>query len=165
MKTIEALLEPITGYLISITRNTKEGWYEMEIGIYKGWVVSDNDSVACEVISESENGKLIRIAPKNDTVVIDDLVNFVMIVIDTNRKIAEKEKEFTNKMSEMKKTLEEQAKKFYEELDALKDNSFKNIGENFAKTLQEEDGGEKKRGRPRKEAGNVQSTEKAENTQ
>ncbi len=163
MKTIEAILEPITGYLISIVRNTQEGWYEMEIGIHKGWVINDNASISCEVINESDNGKLIRIAPKDDSVAIDDLVDFVLIIIDTNRKIAEKEEEFTNKMVEMKKNLEEQAKKFYEELDALKDNSFKNIGENFTKNLQGENAGDKKRGRPKKENGDTLSTEKVEN--
>ena len=63
MKTIEAILEPITGYLFSITRNTLKGWYEMEIGIPKGWVFTDNDEIKCHVVEENANGKLILIAP------------------------------------------------------------------------------------------------------
>jgi hypothetical protein len=151
MKTIEAILEPITGYLFSITRNTLKGWYEMEIGIPKGWVFTDNDEIKCHVIEENINGKLILIAPQNDTVVIDDLVDFVMIIIETNERIAKKEEEFTNKMVEMRNKLEEEAKKFYEELDELKDNSFKKNSENFVKTLQSQKEEKRKVGRPRKE--------------
>ena len=57
MKTIEALLEHITGYLISITRNAMEGWYEMQIGIPKGWVFNENKEIKCEILSEEEAGK------------------------------------------------------------------------------------------------------------
>jgi hypothetical protein len=151
MKTIEAILEPITGYLLSITRNTLKGWYEMEIGIPKGWVFTDNDEIICEVLNENENGKLIKIAPNNDSVSIDDLVDFVIIILDTNEKIAQKEKQFTDKMMEMRDRLEEEAKKFYEELDELKDNSFKKNSENFVKTLQSQKEEKRKVGRPRKD--------------
>jgi len=147
MKAIESALEPITGYLISISRNTVNGWYEMEVGIPKGWVFNENKEIKCEVISEPEGGKIIKISPKNSKTVIDDLVLFVEIIIETNAKIAEKEKEFTNKMEEMKGVLEKEAKKFYEELDELKENSFKNLNANFEKSMRGEDTEEKKRHR------------------
>ena len=135
MGTINSILEPITGYLISITRNTIDGWYEIEIGVPKGWVLDENKEIKCEVINENENGKLIKISPKNNKIIVDDLIAFVQIIIQTNGKIAEKEKEFTVKMQKMKGTLEEEAKKFYEELDELKINSFKNINVKFEKSL------------------------------
>ena len=45
MKIIEEALNPISGCLASIIRNTKEGWYEFEIGIPNNWVFDDNDKI------------------------------------------------------------------------------------------------------------------------
>jgi len=150
MKIIESALEPIIEYFVSITNNTVEGKLEMEIGIPKGWVFNENKEIKCEVLAENEAGKLIKITPKNNKVVIDDLVSFVEIIIETNRKIAEKEKEFTSKMEEMKGVLEKEAKKFYEELDELKENSFKNLNATFEKNLRGEDIKNETRGRKKK---------------
>jgi len=135
MKEIELALEPITGYLISIKYNTLEGWYELEIGLPNTWVFDENNKISCEVLTENEAGKLIKIAPKKTGIIIDDLIAFVKVIIDTNKKIAEKEKQFTDKMQEMKGLLEKEAKKFYEELDDLKEKSFKKVGQNFANSL------------------------------
>lgn len=147
MKTIELALESITGYLISITRNTIEGWYEIEIGLPSTWYYDENDEIGCDVLTENSAGKLIKIYPKNHDIVIDDLISFVEIIIDTNKRIAEKEKQFTDRMQEMKGVLENEAKKFYEELDELKINSIKNLNDNFIKVLHPE--GEKKQRKPR----------------
>ena len=147
MKTIELALQPITGNLVSITRNTVEGWYEIEIGLPSSWYYDENDEIGCEVLSKNDAGKLIKIFPKNQEIVIDDLVAFVEIIIDTNKKIADKEKQFTDRMQEMKGVLEKEAKKFYEELDELKINSIKNLNDNFVKVLHPES--EKKPRKPR----------------
>lgn len=151
MKTIEALLEPITGYLISITRNAIEGWYEMELGIPKGWVFNENKEIKCEVISEVEGGKIIKISPKNTDIVIDDLVTFVVVIMDTNKKIADKEREFTERMTAMKKNLEKEVQEYYEELDKLKENSFKNLNDNFERSLHPEGEKEKRHRRTKAE--------------
>ena len=45
MKTIDIALQPIIDYLISISRNTVKGWYELEVGIPKGWVFDENDEI------------------------------------------------------------------------------------------------------------------------
>ena len=138
MKTIELILDPITGYLISIKRNPMEGWYEMEIGIPKGWVFNENKEIKCEILSEEETGKVIKISPKNVDIVIDDLVAFIVVIIATNKKISDKEKEFTDKMAAMRNTLEKEVKEFYEELDEIKENSFKNLNAEFEKSLHPE---------------------------
>jgi hypothetical protein len=148
MKTIELALEPVTGYLVSITRNPAESGYEIEVGLPSSWYFAENDEIGCEVLSELSNGKIVRIFPKNRDIVIDDLIKFVEIIIDTNNKIAEKEKQFTDRMEEMKGVLEKEAKKFYEELDELKVNSINNLNDNFIKVLRPE--GEKKERKPRK---------------
>ena len=119
MKTIEAILDPISSYLISITRNPMEGWYEMEIGIPKGWVFNENKEIKCEVLSEEEAGKLVKIFPKNSDIVIDDLVAFIVVIIATNKKIADKEKEFTDKMAAMRNTLEKEQQNISKSLDEL----------------------------------------------
>ena len=143
MKVIESILEPITGYLNSMTRNTEKGWYELEVGIRKNWVFDENDEIGCEVIAELEGGKLIKIFPKNENIAVDDLFLFVEVIINTNQKIAEKEKQFADKMEEMKKSLELQASEFYKELDELKENSFRKLNDNFVIELKKETRGRK----------------------
>lgn len=135
MKPIELALNPIDGYLISLTRDPENSWYVLEIGLPKTWVFDENNKISCEVTEEYEQGKIVKIFPKKNDVVVDDLINFVEIIIETNERIAEKEKQFTDKMQEMKGILEKEAKKFYQELDELKENSFKNVNDNFAKNL------------------------------
>ena len=131
MGIIESALAPIEGYLWTIKRNTQEGWYELEIGIPNSWVFNSNNEIDCEVTTETETGKIIRIFPKNSGLDVDNLTHFVQIIIDTNQRISAKEKEFADKMEEMKKTLEKQASEFYKELDDLKDTSFKNLTNNI----------------------------------
>ena len=124
MSTVEELLSPISGYLFSIMRDTVNGWYVLEIGVPAKWVYKENEYIGCEIIEENEDGKLVKIFPKIEKIVLDDLINFVSIIIATNRRIAEKEAEFQEKMEQIKKELEKDASKFYEELDILKKSSF-----------------------------------------
>ena len=136
MKPLQEILEPTNGYITSFTRNTAKGWWEVEVGLPISWVYDENSKIGCEMIKENDIGKLIRIFPKNMDIFIDDLITFVEIIIKTNEKIAKKEKEFTDKMEEMKGVLEEEAMKFYQELDELKENSFKKNNDTFDKKLE-----------------------------
>lgn len=145
MKEIEAILAPITGHLKSIDRNPVEGWYEMTVAIPKNWVFNENDEIAVEIVNESEVGKLLKIIPKNQSVVIDDLVLYVIIVIDTNKKIAEKEQEFKEQLEEMKKGIEMRASEYFKQLDDLKVNSFAKLSDNFLDGLKETKKERKKR--------------------
>lgn len=135
MKPIQSALAPTDGYITSFIRNTVEGWWEIEVGLPASWIFDENSKIGCEVTMETDAGKLVRVYPKTDDVVIDDLVAFVEVIIKTNEKIAEKEKEFTDRMQEMKKILEKEATKFYEELDELKEDSFKKNNDDFDKKL------------------------------
>ena len=133
--TIDSALQPISEYLISISRNTSNGNYELQVGIPNKWVFEDNAEVECEVLKESDVGKLIKVSAKKSKIIIDDLVKFIEIIIQTNEKIAEKEREFTERIGVMKERLEEEAKKFYTELDELKDSSFQKAGKKFVEEL------------------------------
>ena len=148
MTTIESLLKPITGYLISISRDTVNGWYVLEIGLPNTWVFDENNEIECEVLKETDEGRLIKIAPKKQKIILDDLVNFVGIIIQTNKKIALKEKQFTEKMEEMRENLEKEAKKYYEELDEIKETSFQTASKDFVENLNESKKKET-RGRPK----------------
>jgi len=138
MKVVYEKLKPLDGYLVSIVVNTINGWYELEIGLPINWIYDENSEVGCSVISKNDNGVLLKIHPKNENVVIDDLINFVKIIIETNIKIEEKEKEFTDKMKKMKEQLEEEARKFYDELDDMKNKSFKNFNDTFVEEIKSE---------------------------
>jgi hypothetical protein len=124
-KIIHNTISPISGYLISIKRNTDGGWYELEIGLPNNWVFKENEDIGCEILSETENGKLIKIFPKFDDVLIDDLIKFVNIIVETNKKIKEKEKEFQKRLEEYKAMLEKEATEHFVDIDKLRDTSFK----------------------------------------
>ena len=145
MKEVEGILEPIDGYMLSIERDTINGWYFMKVGIPKNWVFDENNEIGYEILSEADEGKLLKIFPKKQTIVIDDLIAFVEIIIHTNETIAAKEKEFADQMQEFKTSLERKASDFYKELDELKDNSFKKLNDKFVNELT----GEKKHRKPR----------------
>jgi len=149
MNVLSERLETVTGYLINITRDWENGWYFIEVAVPVSWEIGDNDDIECDVLNESEMGKMVKIAPKNNTVLLDDLILFAEIIIETNIEIEKKEKEFKEKITEMKKELEMQAKDFYTKLDEHKKTSFKNLKKNI-----EDASGSKekttKRGRPPK---------------
>lgn len=135
--TIQDAFKLIEGNLLLMERNTEKGWFEFEIGIPANWVFDENRQISCEVIKETDAGKLIRVAPKNKKITLDDLIRFVEIILETNQKIAEKEKEFTDSMETMKAELEKKAKQYYEELDKLKEDSFKKAGDKFVEDVTE----------------------------
>jgi len=160
MKKIEAALHSVDGYLISITRDTVNGWYELQVGLPSGWVFDENDKISCEVVEEAETGSLVKIAPKVQEIVVDDLIAFVQAIITTNEKIAKKEKQFTDKMEAMKKKLEQEAKKFYTDLDELKEKSFKTVNTEFVSKVEEKP----KRGRPVKKTESKPATTTSKTT-
>lgn len=121
---VEEGLRPIEGYMLSLRRDTMNGWYEMEIGLPAGWIYRGNDYIECEVVKEMKAGTLIKIYPKVDGILVDDLISFVGLILNTNSKIAEKEREFTDSLEQSKEQLNAVAKRFYTELDDLKKQSF-----------------------------------------
>lgn len=145
MKELELILKPISSYFVSLTRNPMEGWYELKIGIPTKWAFSENDEIGIEIINETEVGKVLNISPKNESIVADDLVLFAQIIIDTNRKIAEKETEFKEQLEEMKRGMEKRASDYFKQLDELKENSFKKLNDNFVNGLNEAKKERKKR--------------------
>jgi hypothetical protein len=124
MNTVEEKLKQIEAVFVSLSRNTVEGWFEFEIGIQANWVYQENNYIGCEVLEENSEGKLIKIYPKTDNITSDDLINFICIIISTNKRIAEKQEEFEKQMEQVKKELEKSTSKFYEELENLRNSSF-----------------------------------------
>lgn len=127
MNILNERLKTVTGYLINITRDCGNGWYFIEVAVPASWEIGDNDDIECDVLNENDKGKMVKIAPKNNTVVVDDLLLFAEVIIETNIEIEKKEKEFEEKIMDMKKQLEMQAKDFYTKLDEHKKTSFKNL--------------------------------------
>jgi len=127
MKKLEQALHKIDGYLLSIERNVMEGYYELKVGIPTKWAYKSNDKIECETIHETEKGDIVKIYPKEDNVVIDDLIEFVNIIIDTNKKIADMQKQLDEQLEEQQKKMEEYAQTFLEKIDQLKESSFKEM--------------------------------------
>ena len=127
MKIIEQALESTKGYILSFERNTKEGIWEVQAGFPTEWVFQETDDVGCEIIKETDKGRLLKLFPKKDDVVIDDLIKFVEVIIAINNTINHREKEFKSEIEEIKSMMHEKAEKFYKELEDLKISSFNSI--------------------------------------
>lgn len=130
-RIVEEALAPIAGYFISMSVDTVTGFYILEIGIPDKWAFSNSNNIKCDILAENDEGKILKISSENEETSIDDLIDFVSVIINTNMKIAKKEEEFEERMNSMKKQLEDEARRFYAELDTLKDNSFKKLAENL----------------------------------
>jgi len=145
MSIIQDSLEPLSGFLFSIKRDTVKGWYFLEVGLPKSWVYKGNDVISCEKTGEWDKGILLSIAPLVKGVTVDDLIIFASLILETNNKIVEKEKEFVDRIETVKNELQKQKDVFYKELDDLKEKSFSLF--DFKKDDEEKEN--KGRGRPK----------------
>ncbi|NJO59695.1 MAG: hypothetical protein HC836_15730 [Richelia sp. RM2_1_2] len=130
---INTILKPLDEFLLSVERDTDTGFYFITMGIPANWVYKSTNIIECEVLHETDGGSLVKIYPLNESAVIDDLIEFGRIIIETNERIAKMQEEFDNKMKEMKEQLIEQQKLFMDELDEMKDKSFHEIEEKVSK--------------------------------
>jgi hypothetical protein len=129
MKLLEKALNNIDGYLLSIERDAMKGKYELKVGIPKDWVYESTEKVECEVIQTTKQGDLIKIVALEDDIVIDDLIEFVNIIIATNHQIAEMQEKHKKGQEEAVKKMEEEEAMFMEEIENMAKNSFKNMKE------------------------------------
>ncbi|MFW5847589.1 MAG: hypothetical protein ACOCVF_01540 [bacterium] len=125
--TIEEILKPLDGYLYQIKRNTDFGTYELEVGIHSDWVYKSTNKIQCEIIHEAKNGILLAIKPLDEDITVDNLINFVKILVETNQRILKMQEEFDKKMEKIKEQLIEDQKHFYDELEEVKESSFQII--------------------------------------
>ena len=126
---INTALKPVDGYLFTIIRNTLNGCYDIEMGLPNKWVYNETKYISCEILNENNDGKLIKISSKNDSIVVDDLIRFAGVIIQINQKIAEKENEINEMMENKRKEFEKDLENSYKELDEMKDKSFNDLHE------------------------------------
>lgn len=133
MGEINEKLEPIERNFFKLYRNIEKGWYEVEIGLPAKWVFKNNKVIECELVNESDVGKMIIVRPKraNNGVLADELIEFVQLIVNINQEIADREEEFDIKMEQEKKKIEEVVGGFYEKMDVLRKESFEKFGEDF----------------------------------
>lgn len=119
MGYIQEKLEQLEGRLISITRNTEMGWYELKIGLPPDWSYKQSKKVVYEVEASSDKGELLKIFPneESENVTIDDLINYVNFIIKSNLDIQKKKEEFELKLAEEKERISREMEKFNEELE------------------------------------------------
>lgn len=128
-KPIDEILTPLHGYLLSIERDVDNSSYIINMGIPASWTYKETNVIECEVIATNDKGTLLKIYGKNETIVIDDLIEYCRIIIETNEKIQKMQDEFDKKMIEMKEKLIQEQRSFLDELDEMKDKSFHEIEE------------------------------------
>ena len=127
MKPLEEQLSKIEGFLMGIERNVIKGRYELTVGIPAKWVYKSTKNIECEELGKSEEGSLIKIFANKDNIVIDDLIEFVNIIIDTNQQIAKMQAEHQKAMEEATQKMVEQELAFGEQIDTLADTSFEKM--------------------------------------
>lgn len=128
-KPINNLLTPLHGYLLSVERDVENSAYVINMGIPASWTYKATNVIECEIIATSDKGTLLKIFGKNENIVIDDLIEYCTIIIETNEKIHKMQEEFDKKMIEMKEKLIQEQRTFLDELDEMKDKSFHEIEE------------------------------------
>lgn len=137
-------LEKVDGYLINIERNIDNSSYELAVGFRKNWVFKSNNHIECKITSESNNGTLVTISGKHDEVTVDDLIDYVIKVIETNKKITEMQKRHEEEIEKKKEKFAEELLKFEEELEKYKESSFsENDIEKDLKEKEEVENGDK----------------------
>ena len=126
MGVISKKLSTVDGYLSAIYRNPKNGWYEIEIGLPINWVIKETKEINCEVTQSNDKGKFVLVSPKpNFNIDIDDLITFICYVVETNKKVEEKEKELRSILEAEKSALEAKVNVYLSDLESLKEDSFK----------------------------------------
>lgn len=123
-KDLQEVLDSIP-YLISIEKNLITNLFEIKIGLPKKWFFCNDENIGYEIIASNTNGELIKIFSKNESITIDDLIAFIKVIIETNEKILEKEKKFMEEEEMKLKELEKKKAEFYQEINELKEKSFK----------------------------------------
>jgi hypothetical protein len=118
---INSILQEIKDNLISINHFIDEekniNRFEIQLGILPDWTyVIENSIIDVIVLGESVKGKIIKIVPKNDTVIIDDLIAYAKAIIMTNKEKEKKEIELKEKLENMKLMFESELKNFQEEI-------------------------------------------------
>lgn len=121
---IQKAFEKLEGRLLSLERNTTKGYYELKVGLPSTWIYETNDDIDVEVIVETENGVLLLLSPTNDEVTLDDMIDYINIVIDANEEIARKEEEFLKKMEKVTESLKAEKESFYESLEEFRKKRF-----------------------------------------
>ena len=129
MKQIEKILSEVDGYLISIKRDTLNGYYVLEAGLPPKWKFKSKNDIECEIIVDTEDGILLKIFPKNETIAVDDLIEFLSKIIEFNKEFLEKEEDFNKEIADVKEGLEKRIQKFYDGLDSFKNNFFSELNE------------------------------------
>lgn len=132
MSVINDKIKPIDQYLIEISKNTVTDLFELKIGIPYSWEYKSNKKIDCEVLLENEenNGKILKIFPLDDKIIIDDLIDYAVVIVNTNAKIVEMQEKFNKEIEKTKITLEGKIKEFMGDIDDYKKNAFENLFEN-----------------------------------
>ena len=127
--TLENILGKLEGYLMSISRNIETGKYELEVGFRKNWVFKSTEDIECEVTIEGDTGSMVIISGKHDEVLVDDLVDYVSKVIETNQRITDMQAEFDKQLEDKKKEIEDQILEFDEKIEEYKNSSLDSINQ------------------------------------
>lgn len=123
MRKLEKVFNRLDGKLLSVERDTMLGKYFLKIGLSSNWVYESIDEIKIEELNKTKNAVLLKVYSEDDDVVIDDLFDFVDIIIETNENIEKKEREFEERLNKVKEELKKEAETLSDELENMKKKS------------------------------------------
>jgi len=124
MRTIERILSKLDSYLYTIKRDTKNGWYVLEIGVPASWTYKSTNIIECKELGGNEKSVLVQINPTEKGVSVDSLLDFAVQVVNNNKKVEKMREDFELKMNDIKVKLEEEYEKFEDEIENIEDSLF-----------------------------------------
>ena len=124
MRAVERILNKLDSYLYTIKRDTKNGWYVLEIGIPASWTYKPTNKIECNELGGNEKSVMVKINPLEDDVSVDSLLDFAVQLVNNNKKIEKMREDFELKMNDIKVKLEEEYEKFEDEIENIEENLF-----------------------------------------
>lgn len=118
---INTLHSNIDDYFISLVKDFTTNLLKLTIGMPKNWVVKSTKVINCEISGNSDVGQMVEISGIDNTIEISDLYVFANKLIDRNKLIELKEKEYRENIEKEKEKLKNETEKMYESLERMKD--------------------------------------------
>lgn len=125
MRIIQNELSVVDRFIISITKNPMSDTYEFRIGVPSEWEFSSSDNINVETEMSTDEAYILKLSTEDETVVFDDFIDFIKLIVDVNIMIEEKKKELDDELNRQKSELEKMVSIKLDEIEKMKESTIK----------------------------------------
>jgi hypothetical protein len=125
MRAVEKALHKLEGRIAQIKRNPNTAKYEIQVAFPKNWHFQSTKNFELENILGSENGVLLNLSTSSDEISIDDMLDYIQQIVDTNEAIEREEKALEEQMEAEKKAIEKKFLESYKKIQKMKEQGLK----------------------------------------